>query len=70
MSRDQHAERSHDISGGNKSFETVKQFKYMGTTLTNQNSIHEETESRRSHEMLAVIGGRICSLPVFFPKTD
>jgi hypothetical protein len=41
MSRDQHAETSHDISAGNESFETVKQFKYMGTTLTNQNSVYK-----------------------------
>ena len=31
---------------GNKLFETVEQFKYLRTTLTTQNSIHEEIKSR------------------------
>jgi sorting nexin-29 len=46
MSRDQNAGQNEYIQIGNKSFETVKQFKYLGTTLTNQNSIHEEVKSR------------------------
>jgi hypothetical protein len=46
MSRDQNAGQNGNIHIGNKSFETVEQFKYLGTTLTNQISIHEEIKSR------------------------
>ena len=46
MSRDQNAGRSHSIKIDNSSFERVEVFKYLGTTLTNQNSIEEEIESR------------------------
>jgi hypothetical protein len=42
MSRDQNEGQNGNIRVGNKSFETVEQFKYLGTTLTNQNYIHEE----------------------------
>jgi len=43
ISRDQ----SHGIKTDNSSFEMVEQFRYLGTTITNQNSIQEEIKSRR-----------------------
>jgi len=46
MSRDQNAGQSHSIKIDNSSFEKVEEFKYLGTTLTNQNSIQEEIKSR------------------------
>jgi hypothetical protein len=39
MSRDQNAGRSHSMKSDNSSFERVEDFKYLGTTQTNQNSI-------------------------------
>ena len=42
---DQNAGRSHNIKIYNSSFERVEQFKYLGTTLRNQNSIQEEIKS-------------------------
>jgi hypothetical protein len=35
-----------DIKMGNRSFENVAQFKYLGTTVTNQNLIQEEIKRR------------------------
>ena len=40
------AGRSHNIELDNSSFERVDKFRYLGTTLTNQNSIQEEIKSR------------------------
>jgi len=46
MSRDQNAGRNHSARIDNSTFEKVEVFKYLGTTLTNQNSIPEEMKSR------------------------
>jgi len=42
MSGDQNAGRSHNIMNDNSSFERVEHFRYLGTNLTNQNSIRKE----------------------------
>ena len=46
MSWDKNAGRSDSIKIDNRSFERVEEFKYLGTTLTNQNSLQEEIKSR------------------------
>ena len=46
MSRDQNARRSHNIKIDSSSFERVEEFKYLGTLLTDQNSVQEEIKSR------------------------
>jgi len=46
MTREQTAGRNHNIKNDSKSFERVKQVKYMGTTFTYQNSIQEKIRSR------------------------
>ena len=45
MSREQNSERSHSIKTDIGSFKRVEEFKCLGTTLTNQNSIQEEIKS-------------------------
>jgi hypothetical protein len=42
VSRDQNAGENREIKIGNRSFENVSQFKYLGMTVTNQNLIQEE----------------------------
>jgi hypothetical protein len=46
MSRDQNVGRIHSIKMDNSPFGRVEEFKYLGTTLTDQNSIQEEIKSR------------------------
>ena len=46
MSRDKNAGRSHSVNIDNSSTESVEEFKYLETTLTNKNSIQEEIKSR------------------------
>jgi hypothetical protein len=46
LSRNQNAGQNHDIKITDRCFENVAQFTYLGTTLTNQNLIQEETKRR------------------------
>jgi hypothetical protein len=42
LSRHQNVSQNRDIKIANRSFENVSQFRYLGTTATNQNLIQEE----------------------------
>jgi hypothetical protein len=46
MSRSQKTGQKHAINIAKRSFEDVAKFKYLGTTLTDQNRMHEEIKSR------------------------
>ena len=67
MSRDQNAGRIHSVRIDNSTFERVEEFKYLGTTLTNQNSITEEIKSRLRlgnacyHSMQNLLSSRLLS---------
>jgi hypothetical protein len=67
MSRDQNAEKDNSLKVGNKSFETVELFRYLATTLTNQKSVHKETESRLKSGSACYHSVQIC-LPGYYPK--
>jgi len=46
MSRDRNTGRIHNINNDNSSFERVEELRYLGTTLTDQNSIQEEIKNK------------------------
>jgi sorting nexin-29 len=46
MSRSRKIGQKHSIKRANRSFEDVAKLKYLGTTLTDQNCMHEEIKSR------------------------
>jgi hypothetical protein len=46
MSRHPNSGQNQNIRTANESFENVATFNYLGTTLTNQNDIHDEIKSR------------------------
>jgi hypothetical protein len=50
MSRHPNSGQNQNIRIANESFEKLAQFKYLGTTLTNQNDIRDEIKSRLNSE--------------------
>ena len=53
---DQNTARSHSIKTDNSFFAGVEEFKYLGTTLINQNSIQEEIKNNEVWEGLLSFG--------------
>ena len=66
-SRDQNAGRIHRLRTDNSTFERVEEFKHLGTTLRNQNSIAEEIKSRLKsgnacyHSVQNILSSRLLS---------
>jgi hypothetical protein len=46
LSCHQNARKNHDIKIGNRCFDNVAQFRYLGTTITDKTLIHEEIKRR------------------------
>jgi hypothetical protein len=55
MSRSQNIGQKHSMKIVNRSFEDVAKFKYLGTTPTDQNYVHEEIKSRLNSGMVATV---------------
>jgi hypothetical protein len=67
LSRCQKVEQRQSIKIGNRSFESAAKFKYLGTTLTDQNCIHKEIKSRLNsgnacyHSVQSLLSSRMLS---------
>jgi hypothetical protein len=67
MSRSQKTEQNYGIKTANRSFEDVAKFRYLGTTPTDQNCIHEEIKSRLNlgnvcyHSVQSLLSSRLLS---------
>jgi hypothetical protein len=69
LSRHQNAEQNHDVKIANRSFENMAQFKYFGTTVTNQKLIQEETKMRMNSGNACYHSVQTLHLPSCCPKT-
>jgi hypothetical protein len=67
MSRHPNSGQNQNIRIANESFENVATFKYLGTTLTNQNGIHNEIKNRLNsgnacyHSVKNLVSSRLVS---------
>jgi uncharacterized membrane protein YgaE (UPF0421/DUF939 family) len=67
MSRHSNSRQNQNIRTANELFENVAKFKYLGTTLTNQNDIHDEIKSRLNsgnacyHSVQNLLSSRVVS---------
>jgi hypothetical protein len=67
MSRNQNAGQNYNIKIANISFENVAKLRYLGTTVTNEKSAHEEIKSRfisrnsRYHSVQNLLSSRLLS---------
>ena len=68
MSRDQNVGRGYTIKTDNSYIEWAEDFKYVGTTLTNQNSIQEKIKSRLNSGNACYYSVQNLLLPVCYPK--
>jgi hypothetical protein len=68
LSHDQNAGQNRDIKIANRSFESVSQFKYLETTVTNQNLIQKKLRGDWILVMLATIQPRAFWLPLLLLK--
>jgi hypothetical protein len=55
LCRHKNADQIHDIKVGNRFFENMAQFKYLGKTVSNENLIQEEIERRKNFGNVATI---------------
>jgi hypothetical protein len=67
MPRSQKIGQNYSIKVANRSFEDVAKFRYLGTTLTDQNCMHEEIKSKLNpgnaccHSVQSFLSSRLLS---------
>jgi hypothetical protein len=68
MSRHPNSGQNQNIRIADESFENVAKCKYFGTTLTNQNDIHDEIKIRLNSGNAAIIQSKIFVCPSHIKK--